>query len=342
MMKKNNIVLSDFNPGENWVFSNQLEKDTGESWKLYICENWSVKTGILGLLRYLRYFSFPLKIFLTRGSYKDICAWQQFYGIVFAFYCRLFRAKKINKLIIMTFIYQEKKGIFGKLYYNFIKYSIDNQYVDALICFSKNEIEEYSKIFNVNKSKFYYCTLGAVDKNLEKSLSNYESSRIRDRYIFSVGRSNRDYDSLIKFVNNTEYTLKIACDTLKDSKKNNIIISSNIHGEEYFKTLRNAFCVIICLKDNKISSGQLVLMHSYMFGVPVIITPNNSLEEYAIDGETALMVPKTKQDILCAIKQLCKDRNLYNKLSQNGRKLYEDKYSIEALAHQVSKVIVRI
>lgn len=112
MRKSENVILIDFPKIENWKFKESLNKKTNMKWEeRESISNKKRKTILYNMVRYLKYFFFPFKIFLQRKDYKNIIAWQQFYGLLYAFYCRIFHSKKYNNLIVMTFIYKEKKGI---------------------------------------------------------------------------------------------------------------------------------------------------------------------------------------------------------------------------------------
>ena len=63
----------------------------------------------------------------TEYEGKTVLCWQQFYGIAIAFFCRLFHLKKKYRLVIMTFIYKQKRGLPGKIFYHFVKYAITSQ-----------------------------------------------------------------------------------------------------------------------------------------------------------------------------------------------------------------------
>ena len=132
-MKLNeNIILADNSKEKILEFEIGIEETTNMQWNVYIKESNKLRKNILDeIIRYIKYFIFPLKIFLSRRQVKNIVAWQQFYGIIYAFYCKLFKVKKNSSLTIMTFIYKPKKK-FEKLYFKFIKYSIDNEYVNII------------------------------------------------------------------------------------------------------------------------------------------------------------------------------------------------------------------
>ena len=63
-------------------------------------------------------------------------------------------------------------------------------------------------------------------------------------------------------------------------------------------------------------------------GVPLVTTDNGGCREYAIHEETALVVPPKDVDALAAaIHRLLTDRELSERVSRNGLKLVQDKFS---------------
>ncbi len=112
MGKTKNVILIDFPKIDDWEFKKSLQEETNMEWEeCGVVSNHKRQKPFSDSIRILKYFLFPLTIFFKRKQYKNIIAWQQFYGLLYAFYCRLFHTKKYNRLIVMTFIYKEKKGI---------------------------------------------------------------------------------------------------------------------------------------------------------------------------------------------------------------------------------------
>ena len=111
---KENVILTDFEISNDWKFKKGLEEATNEEWIINSCiSNQLHSSKIKKIVRYIKYFIFPWKIFCHRKQYGKIIAWQQFYGLILAFFERLFHVKKENNLYIMTFIYKEKKLVGG-------------------------------------------------------------------------------------------------------------------------------------------------------------------------------------------------------------------------------------
>lgn len=332
---KENIVLTDFEKDRNEEFIKSLENMTNMKWKVKNSINNGLRNTILdNIKRYIKYFTFPFKMFLNRKKIDRIIAWQQFYGLIYAFYCRLFRVKKENKLYIMTFIYKPKKSILGKLYFKFIKYIVKSDYIDKIICFSQKECIYYSNLFQIEQEKITSVKLG-IEKLPELNLEPSE-----EKYILLAGRSNRDYNFIIESLKNTKYKVKIICDEFKNVEKfDNIEIYNNVFNLEYYKMLAKAFCVVIPLADEKISSGQLVVLQSMQYKKPVIITYNEPIQEYIVNNENGIMIQKDKEELLQSLKIIYKDKELYNRLATNGFEKYKESFSIEALGNSVGKII---
>jgi len=336
-----NLILVDDIVKQDWEFASELSDTTGLKWKIVSCySNGSIKSKINNFKRYIKYFFFPFNIFLKRKQIKNIIAWQQFYGLIFAFYCELFHVKKTNRLIVMTFIYKEKHGFVGKIYSAFINRIVNSKYIDKLICFSKNEVKYYSEVFHL-KDKLEYVPLGIEDyrKLIDKvDLDNTANNEEKQSYFLSVGRSNRDYNFLINSLQDEEHQIKILSDQLENKNIGNISIRNNVFRKQYFEQLNNCFAVIIPLENSNISSGQLVILQAMQFKKPIIITESNTIREYVTNEKNALIIKKDKQELLKAMNRLIYDMDLYNKLAKNGYSNFDKKFSLKALAINIGKL----
>ena len=336
-IKKNykNIILIDFPKKENWEFKQVLEKETNLEWnEVETVSNQRRKNVFSTICRYFKYFTLPLSIFIDRKKYEKIIAWQQFYGLLYAFYCRILHSKKYNKLIIMTFIYKAKKGLIGKIYYKFMKFIVQSKYIDVFICFSKKECKDYAKIFNVKEEKFQFCTLGLESIEIDKD-------KIKQRdYILSCGRSNRDYEFLYNALKDTDYKLKILSDECKLKNEKNIEIYNNIFNEEYYKMLEESYIVVIPLMDENISSGQLAILQAMQLGKPIICTKSSTVTDYIKNGINGFIVKKEKNELLEKIQELYNNKELYTEISKNEKEFFKENFSINSLGKQISKIII--
>lgn len=110
-----NIIITDNSVSDMNEFREGIEETSGIEFKTYAMNaNKGRKNKISNFIRYFKYFYFPFIIFLNRKKVERIIAWQQFYGLIYAFYCRVFNVAKKNYLYINVFIYREKKWDYWK------------------------------------------------------------------------------------------------------------------------------------------------------------------------------------------------------------------------------------
>jgi glycosyltransferase involved in cell wall biosynthesis len=236
----------------------------------------------------------------------------------------------------MTFIYKPKNGVIGRIYYKFMNYIVQSKYIDSFICFSKNECEYYTNLFNVQEDKFKFCTLGIDDIKINNSkIANQKN-------IISCGRSNRDYNFLYNALKQTDYKLDIISDECKLESYKNITIYNNVGVQDFLEMLDKSYIVVIPLLDENISSGQLVILQAMQLGKPVICTKSNTVTDYIIDGENGFIIEKDEKKLIELIEKLYEDEELYNKISLKQKEIFEKSYSMGALGDQVASIINKI
>lgn len=328
-----NAVFVDFQLKKDWLFTKELEAKTSESWETIECRtNQYHGSKMAALIRFFWYFAFPLKMVFRRTNWDRIIAWQQFYGLNFAFWCRLLHLNKLNELTIMTFIYKEKSGVIGKLYHRYMSFMVRSKYIDRFVCFSKEECDYYPSLFNVSRKRFIYVPLGIEP-------INYSSTK-DEGYIFATGRSNRDYDFLLSVLDNSDYQCQIACDTMAKTlnEGEGISILTDCHGNEMIKRMAHSHCVVIPLKDIHVSSGQLVILQAMALGKPVICTDADGIRDYA-SVETAMIIPNELDKWRNALSLLYNDKNLYDSISMAARVFFKENFTANAMFSRIAHII---
>lgn len=331
---KQNIILIDSNETEGLDFKKGVEEATEKKWQLIVKNSNNRSSKLSNLVRYCKYAVVPFFVFLKREKYDAIITWQQFYGLFFAFYCRFFHVKKQNTLLVMTFIYKEKKGLIGRIYKEFFDYVVHSPYIDGYTCVANVECDNYSRIFNLPRERFNYVQWGLSDFAKEYKITE-------GNYIFSAGRSNRDWPFVFESLGNSKYSGKMICSEGNyDGKYSNLEVLSNISDEEYYRILSQAYCMVISIKDCSISAGQITLIQAMQFGKPVILTQSDGLtSDYVVNEENGLIVDKNKESLLVAIDRLYSDPILYRKLSENGRLLFEEKFSNFRMGKDIGSIV---
>lgn len=333
-MSKENVILIDYDAPDDWEFHKAIEKTTRTKWTVYKAVSNENHGGILQkLIRYAKYFLTPMKIAKNRNNYDKVLAWQQFYGLILAFYFRLMHVKESPEIVVLTFIYKPKKSLIGKIYDKFMRYIVTSGYIKYFVVFSESEKRRYADYFDIPESKFVFVTLGYEDKTNDVPRLGSED------FYLAAGRSNRDYKFLTEAWSKRKEKLEIVCDTLNlKSATENIKILTDCHDDDFFRELAKCIAVIVPLEDAHISSGQLVIIQAMMYGKPVIVTENDTVTDYIDSGKTGLVIKKTEKDLSDAIAALA-DEKYYEEISAAERIQYESKFSVYAMGTAIGKLL---
>lgn len=331
-MPERNLIIAGNAVPKDWEFQRGIEDTTGQKWEVMRCCI-NEYDGIKKYTRYLKYMFFPVYLAVIRNRYKEIIAWEQFFGLVMACYLRIFHVKRCPELNIMTFIYRPKKSFIGNIYYRFVRFSVTSQYINKIYVFGTSEIEHYVSLFGVEKDKFASEILGIAD-TADTVLAM--PGKRTDKFYIAPGRSNRDYDFLRGAWKDIDEKLCIVCDveTAEDTSK--IHYEKKLHGNEYLRLLADAYAVIVPLKSEDFSSGQLVLLQAAMLGKPVIVTENDTVHDYLTDGETGFIISKDSYELKKALECL-NDEETYARMSRNARLRFEDSFSLYELGRRIKQ-----
>lgn len=342
MKKKNviNAVVVDNSLEDVREFVEGLEAFDKRKWDVLVHTSNDRSGKLLNAIRYFKYFFVGGKLFFTRSRYNTVITYQQFYGLIFAMLCRIFRVKKRFVLIIMSVVYKDKQGkLLHRLYKKFYEYAIESKYIDAIVCATTNDVEKYSSIFNIPKEKLPYIRWGVRDHS-----SAHQCSGNVEKYIFSAGKSNRDWEFVFAALGQSKYNAVIvgAESNYKD-RFDNMTVLSKIPDTEYYDVLANSYCVFLSLKDTTVAAGQITLIQAMQFGKPLIVTEAEGLtNDYVINGENGLIVEKDKSAVLSAIERLYTDEGLYRKISINARKTYETDLSSYRMGIEIGRMLARL
>ena len=328
---KPNIVLVDFKLPKDWKFVEKLRESTHQPWKgLEKVTNKYHGSKLQVVKRLFWYFIFPLQIVWQRNRFGKIVAWQQFYGLNIAFFCRLFHLRKQNELSVMTFIYKKKSGWLGNVYHQYMKYIVNSKYIDRFICFSKRECDYYPQLFGTSKERFVYLPIGIQPINCIDTSDH--------GYVFATGRSNRDYEFLVNVMEGTDYRCVIACDSQSLSGGGNVEWKKNCYGTEMLERMAHSHCVVIPLKDANISSGQLVMLQAMSLGKPVLCTDSEGISDYMTD-ETTIMLPNNVEKWRMAIQQLFTEHGMADKMGDAAQKLFYTHYTEDIMFENITNCI---
>ena len=165
-------------------------------------------------------------------------------------------------------------------------------------------------------------------------------------YLVSAGRSGRDYELLCNAVKHLHLNVHIICDANHALKgidiPKNVTLLRNCYGYEYIKELAEADLVLLILKDENISSGQMVLVTAMALGKVVIITKTDTTIEYGEHLKTCYFIkPNSIEDIRSAI-EFCSKPSSTESIAQGAKQRYAERHSIVPYVDSLTYAILEI
>lgn len=335
---KKNLILSDCEAEEIQTFADGFSVHSMNTVIMSSIANWGYNNVGKNIYRYLKYFIFPLKVLVVRKRYGIIIGWQQFYSIALAFWCKLFMVKKSNIIVVGNFTYKNKKGFIGGVYRSFMKYSTNNKYIDYFHVPSYSYAEICCVELGIPKEKFIITCFGIPDTS--KKWENV-TVPIND-YVLSIGRSNRDFDFLVKLWTENTFSndqLVLISDVYKPTMMlpTNITLINNIVGDAAVPWIKNCKMMIIPIDNGTICSGDTVLLSGMMFGKTVAVTcPSTLAEMYISHNVDGIHIMKNVTTASLVIRKLLDDDKHLNMLGIAARKKYLDSFSRFTMGKQLS------
>ena len=297
------------------------------------------RTGKLSeLKRYIIYFLIGLRYFISRKKYDAIVGWQQFYALIYCFFCSVFSAKKCNTVVALNFTYKEKKGRFSKIYRWFMSKCLDKRYMDYIHVLSFEYADSISAEFDFPRERIIVTAFGVNDEIDFMSALELPQGFEKDSYALAIGRSNRDYDFLIKAWEGISYPLVIISDTYKGEISDaNITLLTNVVGEDSYPFISNCGLMVIPIDDGSICSGDTVLLTAMSLKRKIIVTaPSTLAEMYVTDKQTALITEKDCAKFKETVKQALYNDE-YSNLGENARQSFLESFSRQSMGRQISQ-----
>ena len=261
-------------------------------------------------------------------------------GLVIA---RLLSRKRFP-IALMGFIYTTRESAIVSAMRRLYFRSVLSQAVGGT-CFSKFEQKYYAGLFDLENTKFIPTLYGGVfNKPHDLEPSN-------DGYVLSAGRSGRNYKQLCEAVSQPPaIQTHIICDSafaLQDVELSaNVTILRQCYGRDYIKQLAGADIVVLPLKNEKISSGQMVLLDAMALGKPVIITKTATTVEYGEHMSSLYFVePDSVDELRSAIDFLMADPGLRKSIGDAAKVYYETHHSIQpyvdGLVDAIEQIVIK-
>ncbi len=143
--------------------------------------------------------------------------------------------------------------------------------------------------------------------------------------VLCTGRAACDWETLFAAASGAEWPLTVASSARElrrvqaVGRASGARIVAEVPREDHDRLVRSAAVYLIPLLHQPGSAGQVRLMTATEAGTPVVASAVEALEGYAIDGETALLVPPGDPGALrAAVDRLLADRDLARRLAEDA------------------------
>ena len=199
---------------------------------------------------------------------------------------------------------------------------------DAIYVYSKNNsgVETY---FGIKNEKFIYIPFKVNGLDL---INKKYSNRKYQGYVFSGGRSRRDYHTLIKAAATLpEIPFKIVCPGSSELRRENCRIfegelPSNVtiindHGtlEEFLEIMSESEIVVLTtIPDNIAPAGISVYLNSMALRRPVIITEGPAVDDILTEDQAVIVKVDDVNDLRAKIKELYYDEERKKEMAENA------------------------
>jgi glycosyltransferase involved in cell wall biosynthesis len=245
---------------------------------------------------------------------------------VFTFECGLasltiaalqkFGFMKSTKHIILQFIMGEKeKTLMARIKY-MIKRIIYSS-INTAVCSSTKEVSYYQKAFGWNDDKIKF-----IPFHCDPSYLKYEFIE-SGNYVFSAGRTFRDYDTFLDAAKEINYPVIIAASPWNINKKKvfkNVSVKYDIPLFDLDKIMSKSKVVVIPLDDKNISTGQSVILQAMAMGKAIVATDTSGTMDYIKHFYNGLLVPpRDSRKMKQAIEYLLKNESERVRIGKNAR-----------------------
>lgn len=312
----------------------------GETIKIWNCKKKKIFSNPF-FQRYYEYISAVAFILQHHKKYTHIVLWQQIIGFMLA----LLPTKKIHhKTIITTVLYSEKSTKHNIIKNYIFRNSIKK--VKALLYYSKEMYNEALVNFKQYNKKFYYTNIPILfSSEVKLSKSQYSTLIDPNQTIFCGGSSDRDFETVILAFRNTKIPVVIVCPDKHLISNINLLTNnikvlrySEVSNSEYYYLAHKAFCILIPLKKESSSCGQLLFSFAMNNNKPIIASDSQGVRGYIKHKFNGLLVSvKNSVEIRKAYTSLIDNKKLKEMLCKNSKDIAK-KMSLNNYLHVINKI----
>ncbi len=283
---------------------------------------------------------FPLLFIRVLKSYIK---WHRKYDYIFTFECdllgffisliqTLITTKNMPHHVILQFIMREKTNtINSNLKYSIMKFCFKS--LHKAVCSSKTETDYYHDAFGWPANKAKYIPFHTDPKALEERTKD-------DGFIFSGGKSFRDYETLMQSLSSINSD-SIVVGYEKPARHDRITIFPRLPWNVFLDYMVRSRIVVVPLEERKISAGQTIILYAMALGKPVIATNTTSTIDYIDSGKNGILVPPNDpKELRKQILILLQDSALRCEIGNAAKSAVSKKFLPQHYANNIFKKII--
>lgn len=323
LQKKNIEYYASLNGGSEVVFTN-YETDLIRKVRNFKY----VGSALYHLLMWKKSYDYARQ-FVKKDDQKIICL-NPLVGIFLGVF------NKTGKDITLAgFLFEEKKN---KLYYNLRKILVNKclKNVKNVIVYSSKEVAYYSRIFPKFKEKFSFVHYG-----LDYADNSSYKGSLPEKFLFSGGGSNRDYNTIVKAVEKNQNSLPFVIATQpwrvpKHDEK--ITVLDNVVIETFGDVLGKSEALVLSLRDVDLSAGHMVMLQAMSLGVPIIVNDIPAVRDYVDESSVLFYKSEDFNQLASILNELDVNNPEIIGRAEKAKKLYFSKYTSKKLIDRLIEI----
>jgi glycosyltransferase involved in cell wall biosynthesis len=267
-----------------------------------------------------------------QSDYDFIVAWEANTALPLAF-LRSLNHRRTPPLVVLNFVLKGRPVLD---FLPLVRFAMRG--IDQVTCISQAEIIAYAQLLNYPIER---CA------RLQGPFRDYFEGAQDDPplgdYIFSAGRSHRDYATLIDAVRGLPVQLIINARDFNVKglhPPSNVKINPFLDFDVFLTMLRNARFVVAPLKPAQHASGETFIMQAMTARKAVIASRTASTAEIIEPGVNGLLVPPGDAgELRTAIQDLLDHPDKAQRLGATARQHYLERWSFPVVARQVDRLL---
>lgn len=252
-------------------------------------------------------------------------------GVLFGIARRLLRLERPRHIVLELRLDEIRDSLLWRLKRSFQSFGFGA--TEVIFVSARAEIDSYADRLRLSKDRFRFLPFhtNVVEPRHEPPSGGY---------VFSGGRTGRDYSTLAEAVRGLDIPVVVVADSesVRDIQfPENVTVYTDIPYEKYRELLCGARIVVVPLFERVYSSGQVVVLEGMALGKPVVSNDTVGTVDYIVDGVNGILVANKRPELFReAIQRILDDPDLERRLGVAALDTINAKHTFE---HYVEAVL---